>query len=604
MCHTTRVALVHTVALVLLLAGPFGAPTLAQTGGNVLVVVNAASADSAHIGEYYAQKRAVPEQQILRLAGLPADPSDGIDRSTFERAIQEPIARWLAQHQAQDRVLFIVLTKHVPVRINGGDDRSAASVDSELAVLYLRMTGATVPLAGPLPNPYFAGDGPTSQMRPFSREAFPIYLVTRLDGFSVADVLGLIDRGAAPSRTGRFVLDGKLALPSDKGNAWLRVAAERLATGLTADRIVHDASAAVLTDQRDVLGYYSWGSNDPAIRRRRFGLAFQPGAIGGMFVSTDGRTFREPPDDWALANWNDKSTWFAGSPQSLAGDLIREGITGVAGHVSEPLLGHTIRPNVLFPAYVAGFSLAEAFYLAMPSLSWMTVVVGDPLCAPFADTVPRREDPPIDPTTELPTYFSQRRLESLSKSAVPIEVQRLLLRADSRGARGEEAAARADLERATVLFPTLVGAQLALASKYELSGNYDAAIARYRKILELDPDSAIALNNLAYALAVRKGELRESLSLADRARTLAPQSGVIADTVGWIHFMSGNAARALVQLAEAVRLDPDNAEIHLHLAQVRAALGDLTASKTALARALELDPLLASRAEVRTLQGR
>ena len=46
------------------------------------------------------------------------------------------------------------------------------------------------------------------------------------------------------------------------------------------------------------------------------------------YVSTDdGRTFREPPSDWQLPTWSDKRKWFAGSPQSLAGDLIRAGIT-------------------------------------------------------------------------------------------------------------------------------------------------------------------------------------------------------------------------------------------------------------------------------------
>lgn len=575
----------------------------AQGERSVLVVVNAASADSTRIGEYYARSRKIPPEQLLRLSDLPPDPPDGIDRALFDRAINAPIARWLARHQAQDRILFIVLTKGIPLRINGDDKAAdAASVDSELAALYLRMSGTGVPTAGPLPNPYFLGDRPIADAVRFTRDLHPLYLVTRLDGFTVDDVIGLIDRAAAPSRHGRFILDGKLSI-TDRGNVWLRTAAERLASaGLPADRIVLDQSSTVITDQVDVLGYYSWGSNDPAIRRRRFDLTFRPGAIGGMFVSTDGRTFREPPADWTLPTWQDRKAWFAGTPQSLAGDLIREGITGVAGHVSEPLLGHTIRPHILFPAYVAGFSLAEAFYLAMPSLSWMTVVVGDPLCAPFADSVPSRDEPPIDPTTELPAHFSQRRLQALSKSATPLEAQRLLLRAESRSARDDEPGARADLERATELSPTLLGAQLLLASKYEHSGQYDAAIARYRKVLELDPNSAVALNNLAYALAVRKGELRESLSLAERARTLAPGSGVIADTLGWIHFMSGNATRALALLVEAVRLDDGNAEVHLHLAQVRANLGDTAGSTASLGRALELDPSLASRPEVKALQ--
>ncbi len=128
----------------------------AQSARSVLVVVNGASQDSVRIGEYFAQKRGVPNDQILRLTDLPPDPTDGINRPVFERAIQAPVTQWLQKHQAQDRILFIVLTKGIPLRINGGDrDRSAASVDSELSVLYLRMTGALVPVIGPLPNPYF-----------------------------------------------------------------------------------------------------------------------------------------------------------------------------------------------------------------------------------------------------------------------------------------------------------------------------------------------------------------------------------------------------------------------------------------------------------------
>ena len=67
----------------------------------------------------------------------------------------------------------------------------------------------------------------------------------------------------------------------------------------------------------------------------------------------------------------------------------------------------------------------------------------------------------------------------------------------------------------------------------------------------------MALNNLAYALAVRKGELREALPLAERARTLAPQSGLIADTLGWIYFMSGNSGKALPIIEKAARLSPN-----------------------------------------------
>ena len=140
---------------------------------------------------------------------------------------------------------------------------SAASVDSELSVLYLRMTGAKVETAGPLPNPYFLGDRPISEAKPFTREAFSLYLVTRLDGFTVKDVLGLIDRGSAPSRDGRFILDEKSAF-TDAGNVWLRQAAERLkALGLSDDRVLLDESSDVVTDQVDVLGILLLGLQRP-----------------------------------------------------------------------------------------------------------------------------------------------------------------------------------------------------------------------------------------------------------------------------------------------------------------------------------------------------
>ena len=118
-------------AWLLMAAGPAFAAAGVNTGRNVLVVVNGANADSVRIGEYYAKKRAVPDDQILRLTDLPPDPTDGIDRPVFERAISAPVAAWLARNQAQDRILFIVLTKGIPLRINGGSvPSSAASVDS------------------------------------------------------------------------------------------------------------------------------------------------------------------------------------------------------------------------------------------------------------------------------------------------------------------------------------------------------------------------------------------------------------------------------------------------------------------------------------------
>src|SRR4030095_3633917 len=138
-----------------------------------------------------------------------------------------------------------------------------------------------------------------------------------------------------------------------------------------------------------------------------------PGAIAGTFAGADARTFQPPPQAWVpMKDPSNRATWFGGSPQSLVGDLIREGVTGVAGNVAEPFLQGGVRPNLLFPAYLAGFNLAEAFYLSTPYLSWETVIVGDPLCQPFMQKALAKADvdPAVDAATDLPSFFSERRL--------------------------------------------------------------------------------------------------------------------------------------------------------------------------------------------------
>ena len=99
------------------------------------------------------------------------------------------------------------------------------------------------------------------------------------------------------------------------------------------------------------------------------------------YVSTNGRTFERPPEDWNISNWQSRELWFHGSPQTLTADYILEGATGASGHVHEPYLAMTPRPDLLLPAYYQGRNLAESYYLAIPRLSWQNIVVGDPLCS-------------------------------------------------------------------------------------------------------------------------------------------------------------------------------------------------------------------------------
>lgn len=105
---------------------------------------------------------------------------------------------------------------------------------------------------------------------------------------------------------------------------------------------------------------------------------YVPGAIGETYVSTGGRSFMSPTD----------------YGQSLVVDLVREGISGVSGHVYEPYLDACGHPDILFDRYTSSYTMAESFWMALAFVGWQEVVVGDPKMVPYWN-IP---DPMIDAT--------------------------------------------------------------------------------------------------------------------------------------------------------------------------------------------------------------
>ena len=343
----------------------------AQGPANVLVVINDKSALSRSIGEYYALKRAVPAKNLCRIR---TSEEELIEREDYNREIASPVASCLRRNGLVEQVLYIVTTGGVPLKISGSAEIGGdmASVDSELTLLYADMhEGKPHNIKGVIPNPFFGKSDAK-----FTHPQFPIYLVTRLAGYDFDGVKALVDRAQQASNRGKFVIDLK-ASGDVSGDAWLRSAAALLPAG----RVVFDATEKVLYDQTDVIGYASWGSNDPNRRRRFLGFKWLPGAIATEFVSTDARTFKKPPDDWNISDWGSEKLWFAGSPQTMTADFLLEGATGASGHVIEPYLQFTPRPQFVLPAYYQGRNVAESFYLGIPALSWRNVVIGDPLCS-------------------------------------------------------------------------------------------------------------------------------------------------------------------------------------------------------------------------------
>src|SRR5690242_8142758 len=207
----------------------------AQTPQNVLVVINDATGYSRTIGEYYAQRRGVPQKNICRIK---TPPQQDISRFTYSNEIAAPIASCLKERDLVQTVLYIVTNLGVPLRIlgSGGLGGDASSVDSELTMLYWDITHGSHEVAASLPNPSFG-----QKDAKFSHPQFAMYLVTRIAAYDVAGMKAIIDRSMMAANKGNFVID--LRSPGDgEGDNWLRDAA----VNLPPDRVVLDQSTKVL----------------------------------------------------------------------------------------------------------------------------------------------------------------------------------------------------------------------------------------------------------------------------------------------------------------------------------------------------------------------
>jgi uncharacterized protein (TIGR03790 family) len=328
---------------------------------SVLVVINQNSPESMEIGSYYARKRNIPKENVVFIN---VQKDEEIGFSTYLEKIEGPVKDAIKKKKTPTD--YIVLTRGTPIRIAG----QGYSVDGQLVTM-----DKTLAPIGELneeeirrcQNPYLNAD------EPFSRQKFGIYLVTRLTGYSVADAKGLVDRSlAAKPDKGPFFFDGADNRRTEGYGQMqgLMVEANSILRGKGFESS-YDDTAPFLAPAESLMGYCSWGSNDGAFDRGTYNkLRFKPGSIAETYVSTSGRSFEKAVID--------------SGGQSAVGDLIHQGLCGVKGYVSEPYTFALARPEILFARYTSGRNLAESFYAASQVIKWKDMVIGDPLCRPYA----------------------------------------------------------------------------------------------------------------------------------------------------------------------------------------------------------------------------
>ena len=371
------VSIVHSLgALGPLFAQPVGAPAgnAARGAGRaddqrpgevsvstVVVVKNLNSADSVAIADYYALKRKLPVENVcaVRMTDV-----EECSHKEYEEQLKGPLKQFLAK--LNHPIDYIVLTKGIPIRIHEGMS-GGLSVDSLVVTMdkpeFPGFPGGVEP--GDTGNPYF------QKAERFSHARFGIYLVTRLIGYTRADCLHLVDNSlAAKWRKGAFLLHTGPG-HKDAGFRTINEGMHRANEILTSRHLTSILSTGdgFPGDHKDLMGYYSWGSNDLKFKKRAYNsLGFAPGGIAETAVSTSARTFADPKAPW----------------QSLIADLVAQGVTGCKGYVSEPGVMAMAHADILFDRYTAGFNLAESFYSASRRTHCKDMVIGDPICAPYS----------------------------------------------------------------------------------------------------------------------------------------------------------------------------------------------------------------------------
>jgi uncharacterized protein (TIGR03790 family) len=351
-----------------------------------VVIYNKSAPDSVDLAKFYAQQRGIAPDHLIAL-DCPVE--EEISREEYDATIGNPLRQtfqerhWWTLRQtlaekksvAATSIRFVAVIKGVPLKIRPtsapypGDDptvifgnRNEASVDSELTILGIFSSQ----ISGAVSNPYFQSFRPIVD---FENPA--LLLVCRLDAPTAATVRRMIVDALAAEKNGlwgRAYLDAAHNTSGglQMGDKWLaEIQQELRKAGIP---VVYENTPAIFPDgypMTDCALYYGWYAGSVAGPFTQPDFRFPTGAVAVHIHSFSAATLRDPNANWV-------------------GPLVSRGAAASLGNVYEPYLHFTTHLNIFNDRLLHGFTLAESAYMASPALSWMNVVVGDPLYQPYA----------------------------------------------------------------------------------------------------------------------------------------------------------------------------------------------------------------------------
>jgi uncharacterized protein (TIGR03790 family) len=350
-----------------------------------IVVFNKDIPESVDLAKFYAQQRGIARDHLV---GLSVSKTEEISRDEYDTMIRDPLRavfkerKWWTLNEprggpitvAANSIRFVAVMRGLPLKVRAaanypGDkpgaapigNRNDASVDSEVAAL----GHFSDQISGALPNPYFQSYRPMAEM-----DNSALLLVCRLDAPDAATVRRMIVDAIEAEKNGlwgRAYIDGAHNAPGGLGvgDQWLAEIPEQLhKVGVP---VIYEDTPAIFPDgypMTDCALYFGWYTEKISGPFTQFDFQFPRGAIAVHIHSFSATTLHDPNAYWA-------------------GPLLAKGAAATIGNVYEPYLQLTSHLNIFSDRLLHGFTFAESAYMSVQTLSWMSVMVGDPLYRPY-----------------------------------------------------------------------------------------------------------------------------------------------------------------------------------------------------------------------------